>query len=126
MADSVYDEVLSTKTDKDSEISLRAIEHISTIVTNFAKFGLVFCHYSFNTFESIIIIAFFIFFRTPLLKNDPIRFNPINTKSQDISYLDINNDGLTVGLNPHQEIMKFWNEIEQKVEHLRNNQRDEL
>lgn len=38
-ADDVYDELLRNKTDKASKISLQAIEHMTKIFTNFAKYG---------------------------------------------------------------------------------------
>lgn len=35
----LYDEVLKNKDDEASKVSLQAIDHISKIFTNFAKYG---------------------------------------------------------------------------------------
>lgn len=39
MIQPLYDEIISNKDDEHSKISLQAIDHMSTIFTNFAKYG---------------------------------------------------------------------------------------
>lgn len=39
MIQSLYDEIIKNKDDEQSKISIRAIENISKIITNFAKYG---------------------------------------------------------------------------------------
>lgn len=41
MALSIYDEILNNKEDEHAKISLRAIEYIAKLYTNFAKYGYV-------------------------------------------------------------------------------------
>lgn len=54
----------------------------------------------------------------PFLKNDSIKWSPIDKKSKGISYLHITNDGLSVGVNPHRKVMEFWTDIEQQAKKL--------
>lgn len=52
--------------------------------------------------------------REPSHQNDPVTgFQPVQNDA--IHYLDINNDGLTTGLRPHQKAIDFWTKIEKKA-----------
>lgn len=37
----IYDEILETKDDEQSKVSLQAIDNVTKLLTNFAKYGLV-------------------------------------------------------------------------------------
>ncbi|XP_055310975.1 juvenile hormone esterase-like [Sitodiplosis mosellana] len=93
MVQSLYDEVISSKDDEHSKISLQAIDHISKIFTNFAKYG------------------------KPTHQNDPLGgFQPVN--NDEVHYLDITNGGLTTGVGPNQKAFELWASIEQRAMQL--------
>lgn len=54
----------------------------------------------------------------PSYQNDPIDgFKPIQMNDIDgaIHFLDINNDGLKIGLRPHEKVINFWTNIEKRA-----------
>lgn len=56
-------------------------------------------------------------FSLPSYQNDPVEgFLPI--QNDKIHYLDITNDGLTIGLEPYEKAIEFWNSIEQRAFNL--------
>ncbi|XP_031638986.1 esterase 6-like [Contarinia nasturtii] len=102
---SLYDEVVSNQNDEHSKISLQAIDNITKIFTNFAKYGEI-SH-----------------------KGDPIsELKPV--KNGDVHFLNIKNDGLEAGPRPNKEAFDFLASIEEKTRKLSDDllkqKRDEL
>ncbi|XP_031635044.1 uncharacterized protein LOC116348265 [Contarinia nasturtii] len=86
----LYEEVLKNNHTKESKVSLQAIDNISTIYTNLAKYG------------------------TPTYQNEPIE--GFQSVQQDkVFFLDINNLGLTIGRRPNQIAFDFWESIEKRA-----------
>lgn len=66
-------------------------------------------------------MTLFCFIRKPTHENEPVSgFKPI--ENDDLHFLDINNDGLTTDLNPHQNVVGFWLNIEQQARFIQNAQ----
>ncbi|XP_055308325.1 esterase B1-like [Sitodiplosis mosellana] len=90
MARTLYDEIVNSKDDEKSKVSIRAIESISKIVTNFAKYG------------------------EPSHEGDPVdEFQPV--RNEKIQVIDINNEGVTIKSRPNQKAFDFWATIEKKA-----------
>ncbi|XP_055301656.1 esterase B1-like [Sitodiplosis mosellana] len=88
-----YDEALSTPDDEQSKISLRAVENITKLFANFAKYG------------------------EPTYQQEPIAgFLPID--DDQVNFLDVTNDGLMPGVNPNQKAMEFWAHVEREVQEI--------
>lgn len=50
----------------------------------------------------------------PTHQNDPISgFKPV--KNGEVNYLDITNDGLSIGIEPNRKAFDFWENIEQRA-----------
>lgn len=65
------------------------------------------------------------YFSNPINNNDPIEeFKPIENNI--IHFLDISNDGLTTGMGPHKKSMDFWQNIHQKYEQLREQNKNKI
>ncbi|XP_055306845.1 uncharacterized protein LOC129571106 [Sitodiplosis mosellana] len=100
-AQSLYDDVLSNMEDEGSKISLKLIDNITHLFTNFAKYG--------DLFD----------------KNDSIQIRPV--QGDNVHYLDLNNYGFTTGLNPKKETFDFLADIERQAISVNSlKQRDEL
>jgi len=52
----------------------------------------------------------------PTPNENPANFKPV--QNNEINFLDINNEGLTPGLNPHRKSVQFWNDLYQKYQSL--------
>lgn len=68
-------------------------------------------------------------FSKPSHQEKPVNgFQPV--QNGEINFLDINNDGLTVGRNPNKEAFEMWASIEKRAhqlsEGLHKHERDEL
>ncbi|XP_055303123.1 carboxylic ester hydrolase-like [Sitodiplosis mosellana] len=93
VAQSIYDEILNNKDDKESKVITQAIENLSRIITNFAKYG------------------------EPSHKSDPIDgVQPV--RNDEVHFIDIMNEGIKTGLSPNQKVIDFWVSIEQRAARL--------
>lgn len=73
-------------------------------------------------------------YRTPTPNGIPIEFEPIHDNQ--INYLNIENDKMIMGLNPHNESIQFWDDLlakymdvekeEDEEEDENSSKRDEL
>ncbi|XP_031636633.1 esterase B1-like [Contarinia nasturtii] len=87
---SFYNEVFSTPDDEQSKVSLKTIDNMATLFTNFAKYG------------------------KPIQYGKPIKgFSPVQMNR--VNFLDFTNDGLILGLDPNGEAIKFWTRIGEKL-----------
>jgi len=101
MAQALYDEVLSNKKDKGSKTSLKVIDNVTNLITNFAKYGDL------------------------SQKNSSIKIRPV--QSGKVHFLDVNNGGFTPGLDPKKEAFDFLASIEEQAVSINSlKQRDEL
>lgn len=56
----------------------------------------------------------FVCFSNPTYQNDPIAgFEPV--ENCEIPFLTKTNDGLSIGINPRQRTINFWNYIKQQA-----------
>lgn len=86
----IYDEILQHPDDEESKISLKAIDNISKLLANFAKYN------------------------EPTHMNEPVeQFLPV--QGEQVHFIDLTNDGLKQGINPNKDRNEFWAEIEQKL-----------
>lgn len=51
----------------------------------------------------------FFFCRNPTPGNIPVYFEPV--RNNVLNYLEINNEGLFPGTDPHKENAKFWDDL---------------
>lgn len=70
-----------------------------------------------------------LFYSDPSHKNDvDAEFQPI--QGDKMHFIELNNDGLKTGINPHKESIDFWSKLEEKALQFANNielkNRDEL
>ncbi|XP_031636635.1 esterase B1-like isoform X2 [Contarinia nasturtii] len=90
---SFYNEVFSTPNDEQSKVSLKTFEDMSTLFTNFAKYG------------------------KPIRNGKPIKgFKPI--RKNRVNFLDFTNDGLALGVNPNKKAIEFWTYIGQELNEI--------
>lgn len=110
MSLSIYDEILRNKDDEQSKISLRTIENITKLYTNFAKFG-----YVFQSNDTVIT------HRVDKIHSIPCSdvgdgFQPI--QNDQMRHIELSNDGLKADLNPHKEVIDFWTNLERLAHQL--------
>ncbi|XP_055308597.1 esterase B1-like [Sitodiplosis mosellana] len=95
-AQPILSEIINNSLDKESKVCLQTIDYITKIISNFVKYG------------------------EPSYQNDLIRsFQPVQNGS--VHFLDINNDGLKIGLRPNEKAFDFWAYIEQQARQISTN-----
>lgn len=57
--------------------------------------------------------------------NDDLIVGHHPVQNNQINFLDITNDGLTLGVNPRQSAMEFWTRLEKQAQRLMNEQTKE-
>lgn len=108
----MYKNLVKNKdTDRHSQISLKTINYLTTILTNFAKYGFVLTLIV-KYYELWIIYSFiFIYFRRPTVNGDPAKvFEPIRL-DEPMKLLEISNNGLTFRNSSHQRTIEFVHSI---------------
>lgn len=74
----------------------------------------------------VTFLQFFnVFFRNPTPDKKPVNFKPVT--ENELNFADVNNDGISVGVNPHDKQMKFWTTLHSKYSKIFTEKvRDEL
>jgi len=85
-----YDDILANKDDEQSRVSLRTIDNLTKIVTNFVKYG------------------------SPGYYGDPVDLAPI--QNNQVNFVDITNEGLRIGVNPNAAANELWSRVERQVQ----------
>lgn len=59
---------------------------------------------------------FFFVFRIPTPSGQPVQLETFNENAQ--NYVTLSNDGLVLGVNPHEDAFRFWSQLLQKYDSI--------